>query len=186
MDEESLSLRLSKISTSWSMLAHAQQADDPQSRASRLAFIQRYQRAAYRYLIGAVRDADVADELFQEFALRFMEGRFQGADSKRGRFRDYLKTTLYHLVTDYYRGRKKRPLQLDSQVVQAMTSVSEPDAAAAADGFLSSWREELLVRVWESLAEEVCTATLTQQVLEILGLPTDRHSPFSVPNKTVN
>jgi phosphoenolpyruvate-protein kinase (PTS system EI component) len=38
----------------------------------------------------------------------------------------------------------------------------------------------------ESLAEEVCTATLTQQVLEILGLPTDRHPPFSVPDKTVN
>ena len=35
----------------------------------------------------------------------------------------------------------------------------------------------------ESLAEQVCAATLTQEVLEILRLPTDRHPPFSVPNK---
>jgi len=30
----------------------------------------------------------------------------------------------------------------------------------------------------ESIAQEVCTAKTTQQVLEILGLPTDRHLPF--------
>lgn len=37
----------------------------------------------------------------------------------------------------------------------------------------------------ETLAEQVCAATVTQEVLEILGLPTDRHPPFSVVNKTI-
>ncbi|MGB5224545.1 MAG: putative PEP-binding protein, partial [Arenicellales bacterium] len=32
----------------------------------------------------------------------------------------------------------------------------------------------------ELLAEQVCAASTTQEVLEILGLPTDRHPPFLI------
>ncbi|MFH1923401.1 MAG: hypothetical protein ABIP48_26355 [Planctomycetota bacterium] len=85
MDEDSLKSRISRISTVWTMLADAHQAPDTEARAARLAFIRRYQGAAYRYLLGATRDPDAADELFQEFALRFVQGAFRGADPKRGR-----------------------------------------------------------------------------------------------------
>jgi phosphoenolpyruvate-protein kinase (PTS system EI component) len=38
----------------------------------------------------------------------------------------------------------------------------------------------------ESLAGQVCAAKTTQEVLEILGMPTDRHPPYSVPDKTTH
>jgi DNA-directed RNA polymerase specialized sigma24 family protein len=48
-----------------------------------------------------VRDPEVADDLAQEFALRFLRGDFQRADPERGRCRDYLKRALINLVHDY-------------------------------------------------------------------------------------
>src|SRR5262249_57514629 len=94
-------------------------------------------RAVYRYLIGAVRDPDIADELFQEFALRLMRGAFRRADPRRGRFRDFLKTALSHLVTDHYRrqGRGPRPYHGSPQPA---TDRSTP--AEAEERFAAEWR----------------------------------------------
>ncbi len=144
MAQPELDERLSRISTFWSMVveAHGDPTDAKQTARNRL--LQRYSGAAYRYLLGAVRDPDTATELTQEFALRFIRGDFHRADPKRGRFRDYVKTALVHLVTDYYRSRQAWPKPLADDV---------PDRAAAAiigesadDDFLASWRAELLER----------------------------------------
>ena len=152
MDSETPKSRLSRISTSWTTLAHAHGGVEPQARAARLAFIQRYGRAAYRYLLGAVRDTDTADDLLQEFALRFMRGDFRRADPERGRFRDYLKTTLYHLVVDHFKQKRKRPLPLDTAVAEPAGEAWGP--AEAEEQFIHSWREELLARAWSALGAE--------------------------------
>ena len=151
MDEDSLKSRISRISTVWTMLADAHQAPDTEAGAARLAFIRRYQGAVYRYLLGATRDPDAADELFQEFALRFVRGAFRGADPKRGRFRDYLKSTLYHLVVDYQKRERKRPRSLDGDIVQPVAQSCE--TTMADQQFLQSFRDELLARAWSALAE---------------------------------
>ena len=39
--------------------------------------------AAYRYLLGAVHDPDAADDLCQDFAVRFLRGDFRRADPGR-------------------------------------------------------------------------------------------------------
>src|SRR5262249_10904360 len=67
--------------------------------------LRRYGAAARRYLLGSLRDADAAEDLAQEFALRFLRGDFKGADPQRGRFRDFLKGVLSHLVAAYHRRR---------------------------------------------------------------------------------
>jgi RNA polymerase sigma-70 factor (ECF subfamily) len=151
MDEQTINSRLSRISTVWNMLADAHHAPDPECAAARLAFIQRYQRAAYRYLLGALGDADAADELFQEFALRFVRGAFRNADPERGRFRDYLKTSLCHLLADYRKqqGRRHRPLASD--FVEPVATSADPSEADRQ--FVDGWREELLTRAWAALAE---------------------------------
>jgi len=151
MDERSLSARLSRITTIWSMVAGGPRASASTVQDARLALIQRYQGAAYRYLLGAVRDADAADELFQEFALRVMQGAFGRADPQKGRFRDYLKTTLFHLVIDHQRGPRHRAHPLDLDVVQPAAPAWDP--AEADRQFEASWRDELLARAWNSLAE---------------------------------
>jgi RNA polymerase sigma-70 factor (ECF subfamily) len=148
VEESELRSRLSQISTRWSLIVQAHQGRQPA--AAQQALLQRYCGAVYRYLLGALRDPDAADELAQEFALRFVRGDFQRADPDRGRFRDLVKTALYHLIVDHHRQRQKQPhsLPCDSTYLPAAESeVSQADRI-----FLERWREELLDRAWEALA----------------------------------
>ena len=68
---------LSQMSTQWTMVfqAHSGDPDEAHIAASRLMC--RYAGAVHRYLLKALKDPDAADELDQEFALRFLRGRFQ-------------------------------------------------------------------------------------------------------------
>jgi len=86
--------RISRISTIWPLLEDPHGRPSADVRGARLALLQRHQGAAYRYLLGAIRNLDASDELFQEFALRVFRGAFSRAAPERGRFRDYLKTAL--------------------------------------------------------------------------------------------
>jgi RNA polymerase sigma-70 factor (ECF subfamily) len=115
------------------------------------AVLERYQRAIYRYLLGAVRDADIAEELAQEFALRFLRGDFRRANPERGRFRNYLKTALVHLVTDHHRARQAAPAPLAPEIADpAAVSLSLEENEKS---FVSNWRGELLDRTWQALLD---------------------------------
>jgi len=149
VDEEQLRSRLSRISTVWTLLEKREPL--PGEQDHRAALIQRYQGAVYRYLLGATRDPDVADELFQEFALRFIQGAFHGVDRNRGRFRDYLRTVLIHLVCDHQKRQRNRPRPLDLDV--STPAVQPEQASEAEEQFRTSWRDELLARAWTSLAQ---------------------------------
>lgn len=149
MERDALNERLSGISTVWSLVlqAHAARADAAATAQNTL--MQRYNGAVFRYLLGALRDADAAADLSQEFALRFIRGDFRRANPQRGRFRDYVRTSLSRLVSDHHRRRKRQPLPLSP-------NAPEPAVVEAPDGdkaFLASWREELLERTWAALAE---------------------------------
>src|SRR5260370_23847891 len=100
MDEQSLNQRLSRISTLWTVVYQAHQGSTDAVSAAQRALLERYSGAIHRYLLGAVRDPEVADDLFQEFALRFLRGDFNRADRERGRFRNFIKTSLFHLIVD--------------------------------------------------------------------------------------
>src|SRR5262245_20579367 len=141
---------LSRISTPWTLVRRAHGgAGDCAADALRL-LLQRYCGAAYRYLRGALRDADAALDLLQEFVLRFLRGDFRRADPGSGRFRDYLKAALIHLVTDYHRVRLAQPRPLPAGIERAVA----PDGGAEDEAaFLHSWREELINRTWAALAE---------------------------------
>src|SRR5262249_2011748 len=109
MNPPSSDLRISRIDTLWTIVgqAHASNGD---VHAAQRSLLERYGGAARRYLLAATRDTDVADELFQEFAVRFLHGKLRGASEARGRFRDFLKGVLSHMVTDHWKKARKRPL----------------------------------------------------------------------------
>ncbi len=148
MDEKAFQSRLSQISTVWGLLDQAHRSNDAAVLARR-ELVRRYQGAAYRYLRAAVRDTDLADDLFQEFALRVMQGRFQGADTSAGRFRDYLKTSLYRLVIDHYRKRKKLLPVVDPTVLPV--ALWDTNRELSEECFISVWRQELLASTWQAL-----------------------------------
>jgi RNA polymerase sigma-70 factor (ECF subfamily) len=151
MDRESLNQRLSAISTQWSLLFEAHQGKADTVATAQCQLLQRYSGAVFRYFLGAMHDPEVAAELSQEFALRFVRGDFRRADPQRGRFRDYLKKALIHMVTDYHRTRRAWPHQLDSAAPEPADA--HPQSVDEEEQFLRSWREELLERTWKALAE---------------------------------
>jgi RNA polymerase sigma-70 factor (ECF subfamily) len=111
----------------------------------------RYGGAVYSYLLGALRDPEAANDLAQEFALRFLRGDFRRAEAQRGRFRDYLKTALSHLITDYHRQRQHAHQPLSPEGPEpAVAPESSVDSEAA---FRASWREGLLEQTWKALSQ---------------------------------
>jgi RNA polymerase sigma-70 factor (ECF subfamily) len=140
---------LNEISTVWPELREAQEGSGPTAQLARTRVLMRYERAIRRYLLGALRDPDAADEVYQEFVCKFLNGAFCNADPARGRFRNLLTSSLANLVSDHRRKARQTPSPLDSDGPTAA------DEAAVSDGqFMRIWREELIERVWEDLALE--------------------------------
>jgi RNA polymerase sigma factor (sigma-70 family) len=141
---------LSQISTLWSMLQQAHDGESEQARAACETLLAHYGGAVYRYLLGALHDPDAASDLAQEFAVRFVRGAFRRADAQRGRFRDYLKTALSNLITDYRRQRQEWHPPLDQGPEPAAPVESSIDSEV---DFLAAWRDELLKRTWQALLQ---------------------------------
>jgi RNA polymerase sigma-70 factor (ECF subfamily) len=149
MDRDTLDERLSRIATLWTKLRQAHGGSLDEAARAQAELLQRYGGAVYRYLLGAVRDPDVAEELTQEFALRFLRGDFRRADPGRGRFRDYLKVALRHLVTDHHRARAALPRQLSAEGPEPVAPNTDDDTNR---DFTATWRQELLEQTWKALA----------------------------------
>jgi RNA polymerase sigma factor (sigma-70 family) len=149
MDEASLQKHLSKISTLWTLVQKAHMAPVDEAAAAQHALLERYSRAIYRYLLGALRQPEAADELFQEFSLRLLRGDFRRANPERGRFRDFVKTSLFHLIIDHKKGEQRRPRSLSPGLdppAEPAPTMTETEQA-----FMESWRTELLETAWLGL-----------------------------------
>jgi RNA polymerase sigma factor (sigma-70 family) len=141
---------LSQMSTQWTIVfqAHSGTPDEAHIAASQLMC--RYSGAVHRYLLKALKDPDAADELDQEFALRFLRGDFRNSNPNRGRFRDYVKRAVQNLINDYYR-RKRPGVSLDSRTLEP--AVADSGVAEFEQQFIESWRKDLLERAWTALAD---------------------------------
>jgi DNA-directed RNA polymerase specialized sigma24 family protein len=148
MDDEEQ--HISRIETMWSMVRSAQGDDGIDSRAAMQQMLDRYGAAVKRYLLGATRNEDLADELFQEFALRFLTGKYSSADAERGRFRSFLKTILFRLVAEYHRTKgRDKSVAMGSQMPEPVDSIPN-----AGDGeFNKAWSDELLRKAWSALQQ---------------------------------
>lgn len=140
---------LSDIPTVWSDINEAHQ-EGPEARLAQERIVRRYGPAVLRYLFVLARDVEAASELFQQFAKGLIEGRMRRADPARGKFRNYLKTTLVNLVHDHRRRLMKDPLHY-------MATVPEPAAHATPitydsdREFLDIWRNDLLKAAFDEL-----------------------------------
>src|SRR5262249_7027242 len=112
--------------------------------------MERYGGAVHRYLLGLLHDPDAADELAQEFAVRFLRGDFKNVEPGRGRFRDFVKQALRNLTIDYLRRRRIRP----REGLEDYPEPSAPDPAPHdfEQEFLAGWRDGLMDHAWRKLA----------------------------------
>jgi RNA polymerase sigma-70 factor (ECF subfamily) len=142
---------LSDIVTLWPDVETAQ-AGGEESAAAQARLFERYGGAVRRYLLAMVRDQALADDLTQEFAVALVGGNMRNANPQRGRFRDYVKGILFHLVSTHRRRQQRH----EGQARALTEEPAAPSGAETAESdrvFQESWRQELLARTWASLAE---------------------------------
>jgi RNA polymerase sigma factor (sigma-70 family) len=170
MDPQEHQNRLSRIMTFWTKVFQAHQATGQEAQQAQRELLLRYYGAVYRYMLGTLRDANAAEELTQEFALRFLRGDFKRADPDKGRFRDFLKTALRHLAIKYWDKKKREKDRGPQALPEDNSSVPDPIVAPAGDdrAFLAAWRDELMHRAWEALRKvEETTGTPCYTVMRL-------------------
>jgi RNA polymerase sigma factor (sigma-70 family) len=147
---------LAQLSTHWSNIFRAREADGDAAMAARNALLLRYAEVVLRYLRAVLRDPQAVDQVCSNFALRVLEShRFlQNADPQRGRFRDYLKAVLQHMIADYYREQRRERKHRE----QLNWEENEPEDPSSQSGdedqqFARYWREELVKWVWHQLEQ---------------------------------
>src|SRR5262245_48137943 len=106
---------LSHIVTLWTVVFKAHRTDGGALPEAQAQLLSRYAGAIYRYVLAAVRDPHAADDLAQDFALGMCKGLFKHADPNKGRFRDYVKTALVHLIAKHQQRQRKQPFGLDER-----------------------------------------------------------------------
>jgi RNA polymerase sigma-70 factor (ECF subfamily) len=136
--------RLSQLATPWTAMGQAQTPNGNPEEAQALV-LERYRPAVTKYLQKLARNADAAEELVQEFALRFLRGDFRQVRPERGRFRDYVKAALRNLVTDYYRKCGVAPGTLPP------ASQLAGGESLADNEFNDIWKKDLIMRAWAAL-----------------------------------
>ncbi|KAA5545496.1 sigma-70 family RNA polymerase sigma factor [Roseiconus nitratireducens] len=137
--------RLSQIQTHWSAIFESVSDDVGGPSKGHRDLLLRYAGPAYRYLLAVCRDPDIADDLAQEFAFKFVRGDFRRASPDRGRFRDYLKRSLTNLVNDHFRRQQTRPRTCAVELLQGREPSYSPPID---DTFDQEWRREVLSRTW--------------------------------------
>ncbi len=144
--------RLSRIDTLWSVVRRAHDAPHDSATEAQQQLLEQYGGAIRRYLLAALRDRTAADELFQEFALKFINGDFRQVTPDRGRFRSFVKTVLYRMVALHFRKKGTRK-EHNIEHLPEQEFESESPSELFEQQFLDSWREDLLNKTWEALAE---------------------------------
>jgi DNA-directed RNA polymerase specialized sigma24 family protein len=144
--------RLSQLTTRWSVIFDACHGPDHSDRAAQAQVLERYCAAIYRYAVRVLSDPDLAEEVCQEFAYRFVRGDFHRADPAKGRFRDYVKKAVIHLLGEFHRDRKARArvTPLESEVADETPPTPTPLDVHEAE-FIALWRKELINRAWDEM-----------------------------------
>jgi DNA-directed RNA polymerase specialized sigma24 family protein len=171
VESNDLNPHLSQIETHWSAVFRAHQNGTDEANLALAALVHRYGGAIHRYLLASLRDVDAADELSQEFALRFLRGDFRSANPDKGRFRDFLKRAVYHLMVDYHRKRRAQDLRIGEDGNEPVAPMGDPWETDLDRQFLMSWRDQLLARAWAAV--DRVQARTGQPFADVLRLRVD-------------
>lgn len=88
----------------------------------------RHKGPLYRFILRAVRERALAEELYQEIWMRVIEAR--GRYEVRARFTTWLYTIAHHRLTDHWRKRGLKVVELQDDHAAAPPA-DDPEARAA-------------------------------------------------------
>src|SRR5262249_18099412 len=130
-------------------------------------FVMRYGRAVQRYVLAILRDADAADEVWQELVAGLLQRGGPVTWPGRGRFRDYLRTSARNAALTYLRKKSRQ------------RTAELPDDVAADRDLAGDWQQCLLDKVWRELdaAERRGSGNFVHTALRIYSEHPELDSP---------
>jgi RNA polymerase sigma factor (sigma-70 family) len=162
-DEPIAGIRLDQLSTHVATLEDAQR------------FVFRYGAAIRGYLNAILRDQTAAEEVMQELILAFLRRGGAHTWPRKGRFRDYLKTSARNAAITYLRKKNRQPIAAELDV-RADPNSSDEVADRTMTG---EWQRCVLNRVWRELEshERRSPGNLFYTVLQVVTEHPDDDSP---------
>jgi RNA polymerase sigma factor (sigma-70 family) len=152
--------------TEWSLVLAAGEADGPESRKALESLCRRYWYPVYAEVRFAGYDAENSRDLTQGFFLQLLERKaLTVADPDRGKFRDFLKTSIKNYLSDEAARRQAQkrgggvslvPLDLadaEKQYALELAHTRTPEKI-----FDRRWARALLERALDRLREEMESA----------------------------
>jgi RNA polymerase sigma-70 factor (ECF subfamily) len=150
------------VTTHWSVVLHAGQQDSPKAVEALEELCQAYWYPLYAYVRRQGHGPSDAQDLTQEFFARMLEHNYlKLADSKRGRFRTFLLTSVKHFLINEWkktnrekRGSGRELLSLDQEMAESRFAV-EPAVDQPPDALYDrGWAGILLDRALTALRGE--------------------------------
>lgn len=145
--------------TAWSMVRAAQNCDSPAYLTAMNRCIAAYWRPVFCFLRARGYAFHRAEDLTQEFFLRFYERDWIArADQQRGRFRTFLLTILTRFLAD--RGNQRAPRQdvfenrlvaISALMSEAERSFEPPDNRTPEEIFMQQWARAVIAHVQRCL-----------------------------------
>ncbi len=144
-------------STHWSLVEEAGQSDAISRKQALADLLHRYLPALRCHLIFARRmDADLADDFLQGFTTdKVLEQNILSrAEQQRGRFRNFLLTSLNHYIANHLRSERssRRSPAATTPLEEAL--IVPTGAKSLADHYDIAWAREVLNQALERMREE--------------------------------
>ena len=146
--------------TNWSVVLDAASPSSESAQAAMSDLCARYRNPVFKFILGKCRDIHQAEDLTQgffEFVIR--KGVVQHARKERGRFRNFLGTSIQHFLHNQHdrataakRGGRHRIDPLDTDLADSLAAPS--DSPADIRAFDREWALALVARAMESLAAD--------------------------------
>ncbi|MEW4486760.1 sigma-70 family RNA polymerase sigma factor [Thalassoglobus sp. JC818] len=154
-------VQLNELTTHWTELVASNSDSRELANEAQNLVLVRYANAVFEYLLMRVRDPHLANDLTQEFAFRFLRGDFSSASPEKGRFRNFLKTSLTNLIRDNHRRQKTHRKQFESMSAELSRSQTSGQELDEFDRIL---RKEIIRRTWAALErlDDANSSTLTR------------------------
>lgn len=79
------------------------------SEAALEVLIERHQAKIYSYIISRIRDADLANDIFQDVFVKIIQTLKKGKYNEEGKFLPWVLRIAHNLVIDHFRRNKRMP-----------------------------------------------------------------------------
>jgi RNA polymerase sigma-70 factor (ECF subfamily) len=89
------------------------------------ALLERHKQSIYAYILYTVRDADLADDIFQDTFIKAITTIRQGKYTETGKFKAWIMRIAHNLIIDFFRQKKQEnTISKDSYEVDLFNNVN--------------------------------------------------------------